>query len=147
MKYLLNGLDITYSQFTSNGIQYPSSWAQAVSQQERDALGIITMTEIYPTITNLQKYSGTFTDVTTGLLTTRTYTVVAKTTAEISAYLGGIISSADALILKNLITTRQLTAVFVLSTDIKPTGTTGQSLYETDTFKKYSWISGAWVLS
>jgi hypothetical protein len=96
MKYLLNGIDITSTQFVAAGIQYPSNWCAKSAQADRDALGIITLTETYPAITAAQKYDGTYTDSQTGLAVTRTYTVVNKSATEVSAFITSAIKSVDA---------------------------------------------------
>jgi len=74
MIYLLNGEPII-GQFTlDDGTSYPENWCTLVSEEERVAIGIVTLTEVYPEITEGQMYSRTYTDDLVGL--TRTYTVV-----------------------------------------------------------------------
>ena len=86
MTYTYNNKDITNSQFTdSNGIQYPSNWCANSTQNERDALGVITINEVHPTLLSTEKEDGTFTDVTVGLVTTRTYNKTNLSNAELNA--------------------------------------------------------------
>ena len=94
MIYTYNNKDITNSQFTdSNGIQYPSNWCTHASQGERDALGIITVNEVHQNLLATEKEDGTFTDVTVGLVTTRTYNKASKTVPEIENQLSQSVQS------------------------------------------------------
>jgi hypothetical protein len=83
MRYFLNGVEITSSQFTSNSVNYPSNWCSNSSQADRDALGILSVTEVHPTLLTYQSY-GSYTD--SAILNnslTRTYSVVEGTLATI----------------------------------------------------------------
>ena len=63
--YLLNGVDITHSQFKINEISYPSNWAVLTTEDERTELGIIEVEEIWPVLGSGEYYDGTYTDTET----------------------------------------------------------------------------------
>lgn len=81
--HVLHGTQIDNSQFIVGNVIYGSQWCNYVSQSAVDALGIKTLTIIYPALSAGQKYSG-FTDDTIAL--TRTYVVVNKTAIDSPAY-------------------------------------------------------------
>lgn len=43
MQFLLNDDDVTYKPFTANGVNYPAGWPAGISEEERLALGIVTV--------------------------------------------------------------------------------------------------------
>ena len=86
MKYIYQNQDVTGQQFTDeNGIQYPSNFCDVCSQEDKDNLSIISLEEIYQELSSTEKYDGTFTDEVNGLVGTRTYNKVNKTSEEINA--------------------------------------------------------------
>lgn len=71
MIYLLNGNQIQ-GQFTMpNGVTYPSNWLALSSSGERLALGFVTLTEVFPTLSAGNEYLTSYTDNLGAL--TRTY--------------------------------------------------------------------------
>lgn len=82
MVHLLEGIKIDGQQFTVNGITYPPNWIACSSTEEHDAIGIIGLNEVYPSLSTGQKYNGNYTD--NFQAGTRTYTVVSMSTAEVN---------------------------------------------------------------
>ena len=136
--YTYNNKDITNSQFTDdNGVQYPSNWCANASQYERDALGIITVNEVHPTLLSTEKEDGTFTDVTVKLVTTRTYNKVSKTVTEIQSEM----TSGVQEFLDQKAQSKGYDSIFTACTydgDLNPT-------FAADGLQFKTWRSAVWV--
>lgn len=74
MIYILDGEVINGQSFVINDIQYGPLWCEAASDNERDALGIVTLAQIYPPLGENQRYDGNYVDDMS--LKTRTYNIV-----------------------------------------------------------------------
>ena len=74
MIYILDNIEITNNQFICNGTTYPSNWLLLTSDEEKSKLGIISLSEVYPTVTDTQTYDGTYVDDFSGK--TRTYNII-----------------------------------------------------------------------
>ena len=87
---------MTNVQFNLNGISYPSNWCSLSTPDELNALGIYTLSEVYPTLTPAsQYYDGHYVDDFTAL--TRTYNVVDMTTEQQTAYQASLLSKMDVI--------------------------------------------------
>lgn len=73
MIYFISGNEIS-GQFTiPNGVTYPANWLDIASSAERAAIGIITYTQIFPTLGVNQYYTTSYVD--DPVAKTRTYIV------------------------------------------------------------------------
>lgn len=83
MIYILDGLNITNQQFKHDGITYPSNWLELSTDDEKLALGISKLTEVYPILNDsTKKYDDTFVDDYEKK--TRTYNVINKSVEEVN---------------------------------------------------------------
>jgi hypothetical protein len=73
MKYIKDGMEII-GQFECDGMTYPSNWLELAPESELENIGIVKLTEIYPTISETQYYDGTYIDDM--IKKTRTYNFV-----------------------------------------------------------------------
>lgn len=72
MIYILDGVDITNRQFiTTNGTSYPYNWCNLATPEEILSIGIISLTEVWPSLDPGNEYNGEYIDDFIGL--TRTY--------------------------------------------------------------------------
>ena len=74
MIYILEGQEL-HGQFkTSDGTTYPGNWCELSTSEELTAIGIISLTEVWPELAEGQEYSSTYIDDYAKL--TRTYNIV-----------------------------------------------------------------------
>lgn len=74
MIYTLDNVEI-FGQFkTKDGTTYPSNWLDLSTEIEKQAINVITLTEIFPILNENESYDGSFIDNLQTL--TRTYNKV-----------------------------------------------------------------------
>lgn len=65
MIYILNGVQLE-GQFCDNkGINHPANWLELTTYEEKKALGIISLEEIWEELTDNQTHDGSFKDTDT----------------------------------------------------------------------------------
>lgn len=74
MLYILDNQIINNQPFEINGVKYPANWCDLTSDDDKTNVGIISLTVVYPTITDGQRYAETYVDDLTAK--TRTYDIV-----------------------------------------------------------------------
>lgn len=60
--YLLNGNDVTGSQFVQNSITYPANWCIYATTEELVEKGIVVLEIIWPELEAGEQYDGTYVD-------------------------------------------------------------------------------------
>ena len=76
MIYIKNNIEIK-GQFENEGMSYPSNWLELAPEIELENIGITSLTEIYPKISDNQYYDGSYNDDM--INKTRTYNFVDST--------------------------------------------------------------------
>lgn len=60
--YILNGITIKGIQFTHDNRLYPYNWCEIATEADKEAIGIITLIEIFPYLEEGEEYDGTYSD-------------------------------------------------------------------------------------
>lgn len=58
---------------TEDGTTYPSNWLDYATDEDKEKIGVISLQEIFPVLSDNQRYNGYIDDVNAR---TRTYTVI-----------------------------------------------------------------------
>jgi hypothetical protein len=85
MKYFLNGVEVTNASFVHGNVQYPPNWCALSTKAEKDVIGIIGVTEVYPPLGPYESYGPASDSAIVNHELTRTYSVIRESNAEIVA--------------------------------------------------------------